>query len=756
MNILRLDDIFQLRHLRRHAPQLLATHQLITHDLTVAWELERQGIRFLDEFAFLSPAEIHANWDAANRLATSWHEGLWRSGTREHELARCAGQELVYPFEIGLNARTIYERVFQQYSVESVTLCTMPPQAITRTGPPPARRAGATISQAVVRWVADQRRIPVQWVQCPPAPGPEGSAALPDLAAPEAARPVPPSNAGRVAVLLEMGLRGHERDRLDHHVRSDLGLHPVWIPPWEFTTGGVLLSPTLPRAQLDEWRNTLRRAQRDYSGPHPELFANPDLKFQFEAIFRQMDEADRTGGVFARILDQMRPVFVALGHDAFTRERWLVHLARQRKIPSVALFHGGLGHHVTWRGAVGDADHLLVWGRDDERALRMHGVEADRIHVVGSLQYERKYLGEPPPPQSAAGETTRLARAKLNLPADRPVVTFLTASTSAGLAQIVADPDVHRQTWRQLLALAGRRSDLTFIVKPHPSYDHHELYRCMLASEPSNVLLADGKNLTDVLAATDVAVLVNYCTTAGMESIFMNIPTVFVRAGVLPLAEWADSFGGRPELLVESGDALETRIDSLLPIGAERAAVVTSGHDMLRAVLGEATQRVWPRMSQVFVELSARHGAGADSQSTTVARATQPNIPPLELPADLDERSALAYALGSRQWSPAELLGALNEIVRAQRDRDTARQFVVVGLLRAMSLAVVERQWQSCRKYALLLLLRYPREVYSSGMFRRLLLRGLLGSSRVAWMIAAAVRNLLWLPRTVFSYSKAL
>ena len=781
MNLLVLSDISQVEYLLKHQADMLMTHRPVTQDLAVAHELDRLQIPFLDEFCYLSPKDIEENWNQANELAEIWQQyALLRDGPNL-ELADLTKQEFVWPFEICLNARTVYRRIFESDAVESLRGYWLPPQAVSRTGPAPVTRAAASLAQAVLRWLADLKQIPIHSLQCPRSLSVERlgwRVRQPSVAVPVNDRPV--TRPEKVVLLLETGLRAHEQAVLEQHFEATANCRFVRISYWELGPDGLFaaaIHQTEFDAALQDARRHLAKNRLEYRGPYPEIFANPYLEFQFLRILEEIQVAARIGAAFGSVLDVLRPSLLILGHDAFTQERMLVREAQERGIPTVSLIHGGLWHSVGARGIVGAADHVLVWGENDARLLECYGVEPARIHTVGSLQYAQKYLQVDQVCTVGQGANRRTAvKRRMGLPTEQPVVALLTASTSAGFAQVIANPAAHRKTWTELVRIAESRPDITFAIKPHPSYDHFEFYRHLTRRGPENLVLLESATLDDVLAAAEIAVLVNYCTTAALEAMLAHIPVVFIRNAILPLNSRQDSLKEHGSVPVTSLEELELILDRLLQDDVARHAALEDAKWVLHQSLGEKDRPVLALTGTVLDQIAQdslppvddhwRSGAG-DTFAVELARAARmlwagagasaylQAVRDLRVPAKKNSRLAvwnetklfnLAYSLALCAENASTLLQLASESLTAMESVHPVttlarQQFLLIAYLAAMIHRVDAGQRKAGRSYAWVILRRIPGAIARSPLFRRYLVKCLVESNRFLLTLVSLVER---------------
>ncbi len=689
-----LCDASQIPAALRLQRRLGAGALLVTGDMTTAWELERHGVPFLDEHDEIGGDELLANWEAADRLAAHWW-GDAEGDVGEATFAAARG-DLRLPIELCLDAATAYRRLLAQRRIGRAHVFFVPPVAICRTQPAPGLQAAASLAQAVLRREAERAGVAAVPVRSLRPLVPEGPRAR---AAPATAAEVPRPAAtgqGRTALLLDTGMRAAEAALLAGRLAAEPGWRVVRLTPWELAAGGPLDCP---------W------VVPDAVGVPADLLDNPYLRFQLARVAAELRAAARIGAAFGALLDVLRPALCVLGPDAFTVERVLVRVARRHGVPAASLIHGGFRPRRIYRDVTGEADRLLVWGPEDVAGLSAAGIDRDRIRAVGSVLYAERSRRAPAQPGDA--ETAR-ARAAIGLPADRPLVLLLTATIAKGLAAI-ARPATQRACWREIAALAARRPDLTFAIKPHPSYDHFELYRRLAGSGPANLLYLEDVSLAAALAATTVSVLINYATTAAMEGLHLGIPTVFWQADLLP-GNGDDPLAGGGAVAVDSILALEAAIDRLVRDEAARTTAVTNGLRACARFVGDPEPPPLERTVAALVELADGSGppAPASGRGATATAAAH------QVGAHASSPGALRAALATAFAAPRES-GALSG-----RDR---RRAAAAGYLAAIAARDAAGDIRGSRAYAFRLLLTAPGVVLSWPTIRRAVARRLLAGT---------------------------
>lgn len=655
-------DVGQVPAALRLRRRLGAGTLLLTGDMATAWELERRGEPFIDEHDLVTPDELLRNWETAAALAARWWGETPELTVAGVPLLSAAQGDLRLPIELCLDAATAYARLFRDRPITRAHVFFVPPEAICRTLPAPGTRAGISLSQAMLRRVAERAGVPLvaarSWRPLSREERGGGASTSTGTAAHRAA-----AEAGRGAVLLlESGLRAAEADAVADTLRRAHGAAVVRLSPWELAPGGPLDRPWQAEATVRELAAVRRAAasgRREPLDAPGALLAEPHLGFQLDRIAAELAAAARIGESFAELLDDLAPSLCVLGHDAFTVERLLVRIARRKGVPTAALIHGGFRPRRIYRDVTGEADRLLVWGTEDAEGLAAAGVDVSRVAVVGSLVYEGSHRGTPPPRDPAA---VAAARASLGVAPARPLVLALTATVTKGLAAM-ARPADHRACWRELAALARRRPDLTLAIKPHPSYDHFELYRRVARAGPANLVLLANAPLATALGAADVTLLVNYATTAAIEGVLAGVPAVFLQRGLYP-QDADDPLASGGALVARSVAEAEAALDRLLGDAGARAAALAAGAGAARRMLGPPGT---PALARVVAELRSRIRDGAQPPA---------GAPPLEtdpLAAAL-AGIASAAAAGDRRGAGQRALCLLAAAPRALRSWPAMRR----------------------------------------------------------------------------------
>ncbi|HEY4784550.1 MAG TPA: hypothetical protein VIH57_00810 [Bacteroidales bacterium] len=567
MNLLYFTDISQFQYVLERKPQLLEQMQPITGDIVVAYELQNRNINFINEWDFLEPADIERSWEIANNLSVDWwNKNMTRPEYEGISLVDATRQDLVYSFEACLNANVVYERIFKNYPINRISGYFLPSVGVIRTGPAPTHRAVRSVSQAVLFWLADQHNIIVEKFEAeyPLSRGTLNNVRLSSSNLGNPNRKGKAKTVTKSALIVYGMMSGGEYKAVTESFNN--------LPDWQvFSFSNAMLddckSISSENSSVKEGLKLSWKLYNDlsnYKGSYPELFANPYLQFQFKRIWDEMEIAVDYGNVFSIYLDIVKPSVVFFGHEAFTRDRVLVQLAKKRNITTVGLLHGGLGHKIGYRGLVGDVDSVLVWNDIDTESLISYGVHESRLHKIGSISYEHKFGNYVKNSNNTQDRAKNKLKSYIGLSLGSPVVLILTTAINTGFAAPIADPRKHIDVLNQLLELIKVRHDLQFIIKAHPSFDYYEIYRRLNGLNLPNLKFLENISLDEAIEVSDVCIMPNYFTTAALEAMLNRVQVVYLDNAVYPLKDWKDIVPDFNINRVHSVLELECHLDKLL------------------------------------------------------------------------------------------------------------------------------------------------------------------------------------------------
>ncbi len=330
----------------------------------------------------------------------------------------------------------------------------------------------------------------------------------------------------------------------------------------------------------DEISNTFSlfyNNKKNYSGDYEYIFRNNYLDFQFNEIQCEITSSLNLADVFKNFLDLLQPSVIIIGHDAFTRERLLVNIAKKQGVITLGLLHSGLGFKCAFRGIVGDVDYVLVWNKIDKKFIMDYGVLENHIVIIGSLAYE--FLE----PKYHNNKIFNLSARKRK----RKKILIITAAINSGFSGLIASQTEHIKIFNDLILYIQRRKDLEFVIKTHPSFDHYELYRQLKNFNLTNYIFDESLDLKSAIKNSDTCILLNYFTTATLDVLINNVPVIFLENAVYQLNDWCtnDIYSVIPK--VKNVNELESIIDKVNNDLNFRKHVLEKSKLLLKSIIHE-------------------------------------------------------------------------------------------------------------------------------------------------------------------------
>ncbi len=412
------------------------------------------------------------------------------------------------------------------------------------------------------------------------------------------------SSGDKIVLIYEWAMKKSEREALLQIINEIPRTRAISISENILELGSRLnRSQNDHSARVEAFREVFDEFCTSYEGDYPEIFANKHMHFQFDRISQEIEKTMNYGDFFSTLLAVARPSLVIFAHEAFTIERSLVWLACNKGIPTASIFHGGLGQSTGYQGRCGDAGHIFVWNDDDVVGLSSFGIQLERIKKIGCIRYEKQYNEYIKNYGKDSFLVKSKARKLLGLDKNRPVITLLTTAINTGYADPCADPRKHRAALGKFLSLVKSRADLQFVIKAHPGYDYHDLYKKMLELRLPNLFFNEEIGLSRILDATDVCIMMNYCTTASIEAMLHKVPVVFFDNAIYQIPSWINSFSDRDIRHVANISELEIDIDELLESSTSREHANLQSNNLLKYFLGIEKKSAKDRLFDSIVHL---------------------------------------------------------------------------------------------------------------------------------------------------------
>ena len=284
----------------------------------------------------------------------------------------------------------------------------------------------------------------------------------------------------------------------------------------------------------------------------------------------------------------LEPKLLVMRYDNGGAERCFQQAFLDSNVPVISVDHIGLSVSGVQRRNAGGRGHAAVWGEHDARGHAGHRKSASRVKTIGSLRSDLSVA----PGQGAENAGCTIA--------------ILTSRVATFWGPTV---DLKRlgKTWAGILAVCRRHPAWQFLLKPHPRYDHHQLYQSEEFRGIENLRVLKGDE-SAVLSGVNVAVLMNCRSTVIIEAIRMRVPVVYLKD-----ASWQNDYfrsviedGGA--VVARSVEELESVLDRILSDTAYRESVLAAAASFLPSVLcatgDEAVQNMWELIEEVSLPVA--------------------------------------------------------------------------------------------------------------------------------------------------------
>jgi|GEM_PF-2581711 len=246
-----------------------------------------------------------------------------------------------------------------------------------------------------------------------------------------------------------------------------------------------------------------------------------------------------------------RPRLALLGYPVLGSFRCLAGGLMQEHVSPLFINHSGLSLPRGRRRNRGDIGRVGVWGQWEKSVLpKYRRSDPENILPLGSLHRDIHELMLRP--RSRKRADSQMAR-----------ITILTTWTGHLYSEPVDVPG-HWRAWDQLLAVIRRHPEWIFVIKPHPRYDHHDIYTSEKFKQIPNLEMFEG-SLSDCMEQTDVTLAFNVMTTACLEPMARGVPLVVFDG--MGLIQDCEGF--------EQSVALETTIEGV----EQRLALLVASQD---------------------------------------------------------------------------------------------------------------------------------------------------------------------------------
>jgi hypothetical protein len=582
--LLVLTDYAQVGHLLRTDPALLQTCRVMAVAPMAALEMATQGLPVTLASECLEPGEIAAVDDQAYELSLNWSAHL--------------GDRLIFD-DIDLGALTALDHLmFFKQAIGADLLCSRfmesPPDELIFFKPlGRACAEGAAfkddhdVFEATLLWHAEQAGIRVRLLNWPerqarPEPAPRRTERHPfRVLAGEFERGSLPlvvafggdidllryqpsldtlDDSGRyrtLALSLESyleaattrsGLSALDRQYMsiqDFAPEPDIGLLAAW------------------NCRLDKARRLEEKYRRQGAA---RILANTYLAFHFDFLWDvHFRTALKSLRMFQRFFHRFEPTLVLCDEGSYYLYRLFLWVAKGMGIPTASLPHGNMINYPHYLHF--EADRLFCSGRAMlVAAADKANCDPTRVEIIGDLSMVRA-LARPPIPDGTRRKTVFFV--------DQRYVNYT-------LCQM--DLEAYLRAWQDIVDYAAARPDVDLLIKPHPSYGYRDKQVAEVAALGlSNLRIVENKKIEDVLAQSDVALMLGRISNAGLTTIELGVPILFYD-GISRVPSYGD-FLWRPEngvLVVTDRLGLFSNLDRILNESAFAAATAEAQRAVIR------------------------------------------------------------------------------------------------------------------------------------------------------------------------------
>ncbi len=345
------------------------------------------------------------------------------------------------------------------------------------------------------------------------------------------------------------------------------------------------------------YRSPLSAAIQVVLGNAPEYAMEPYLQTIWEAYCDRLMGNARQYAAGWFLSRSLSPKTLIVGYDVSGATRCLSQAFEHAGVPVIAVEHaavGGAGSHMRHSGARAHVAALGVRSADMQRMYRSPDVQ---IRPVGSLMRDMSMI------ESSLDESGRVP----SLKTPKPTIVLLSTRV-VGLQGAAVRPSLLMRSWLDLFRLAARRSDWSFIVKPHPRYDHPELYARLAADCGAPIRVINPGDPFDVWAEADVTVLVNCRSTVALHAVVHGVPMVYFHDAVRRNDFSRSSLAEELLIITDNIEKLEVQIDRLCRDPMARQMAVAHAREGLSAYV-TATNAMAVDQAEAFIR---------DIQATTV------------------------------------------------------------------------------------------------------------------------------------------
>ncbi|HMP74758.1 MAG TPA: hypothetical protein PKE12_00535 [Kiritimatiellia bacterium] len=299
------------------------------------------------------------------------------------------------------------------------------------------------------------------------------------------------------------------------------------------------------------------RMERILLASHP-VWSGDARRIMISTIKHRLEAMVNAHAFGTWIARAAQPRYALFGNDLQGSRRALAEGLRDAGVPLVVINHSGVIHE-RWRDLYRrKKGPVLVWGRREAALVDPEDLPGGVAAPVGCMRADIDAL------RSAPVET----------PPDefKTRVVCLTNLIYHPML-VLGDHAAYEAQCTALAELARRRTDIDWVIKPHPRYDHHAQYENAVALS-GGALTLERRPLKDALAGATVVVSFGAPTTAVLEALIGRRPLLIFESALFP--EWRGALATCGRTVSDSAE-LETAIDAMCGDPALREQLIQKG-----------------------------------------------------------------------------------------------------------------------------------------------------------------------------------
>jgi hypothetical protein len=250
----------------------------------------------------------------------------------------------------------------------------------------------------------------------------------------------------------------------------------------------VILWDELPKVDMKAWRKEFDRCLLTWRHRLNQVLEKHSVPpYVTKFLLSRLQVQTQRLMAASQFLDEIKPKVVVTEFDRNAHSSCLMLAARKRNIPTVTMVHGAaLKSHPSYGAAPILADYVCCWGARHKNVFIELGVNPEQLVITGCQAVTRKLVVK-----------QDIARLKIGLPADKPVVLLATSPIKLEYRK--------KYTWVFCTAMSNL-PEMSAIVRLHPAENMAE-YKDLIDEFPKvRFLPNNAMSKEESLAAADVVV----------------------------------------------------------------------------------------------------------------------------------------------------------------------------------------------------------------------------------------------------------